>query len=122
MLRPPPRSTLFPYTTLFRSQIGRLGQLLHNRIQRFDSARINLFWRAAIEKCVHQDFQAAQSMIENQNVTREHEKHLGQLQIVLTRCQNFWFEKSNRFVAEKTDRAASEPRQLWMRNKLISRH
>jgi len=22
MLRPPPRSTLFPYTTLFRSQIG----------------------------------------------------------------------------------------------------
>jgi len=30
-------------------------------------------------------------------------KHLRQLQIVLTRCQNFWFEKSNCFVAEKTD-------------------
>src|SRR5438132_6257580 len=25
MLRPPPRSTLFPYTTLFRSQLRRLG-------------------------------------------------------------------------------------------------
>src|SRR5438309_8165129 len=24
MIRPPPRSTLFPYTTLFRSQLGRL--------------------------------------------------------------------------------------------------
>src|SRR5690606_41580627 len=27
MLRPPPRSTLFPYTTLFRSQRERLGRL-----------------------------------------------------------------------------------------------
>src|SRR5436190_13300545 len=24
MIRPPPRSTLFPYTTLFRSRLGRL--------------------------------------------------------------------------------------------------
>src|SRR5437660_6776251 len=28
MLRPPPRSTLFPYTTLFRSQAGLLRQVL----------------------------------------------------------------------------------------------
>src|SRR5580693_10381104 len=30
MIRPPPRSTLFPYTTLFRSRqlLGRLGELL----------------------------------------------------------------------------------------------
>src|SRR6266480_5210502 len=27
MIRRPPRSTLFPYTTLFRSQLGRLEQL-----------------------------------------------------------------------------------------------
>src|SRR2546422_4622655 len=26
MIRRPPRSTLFPYTTLFRSQIGNFGQ------------------------------------------------------------------------------------------------
>src|SRR5688572_32459970 len=26
MIRPPPRSTLFPYTTLFRSHHGRLGR------------------------------------------------------------------------------------------------
>src|SRR5437867_10607071 len=27
MARPPPRSTLFPYTTLFRSSLGRLATL-----------------------------------------------------------------------------------------------
>src|ERR1017187_8408387 len=27
MIRRPPRSTLFPYTTLFRSQIGKSGRL-----------------------------------------------------------------------------------------------
>src|SRR5207249_12326932 len=35
LLRPPPRSTLFPYTTLFRSQqlgIGRAGGLARNRL------------------------------------------------------------------------------------------
>src|SRR5438034_3037103 len=32
MLRPPPRSTLFPYTTLFRSELGgqHLGAALHH--------------------------------------------------------------------------------------------
>src|SRR3989440_10972067 len=27
MIRRPPRSTLFPYTTLFRSQVGTIGRL-----------------------------------------------------------------------------------------------
>src|SRR5690554_7448969 len=32
MIRPPPRSTLFPYTTLFRSQLSRcLGTHQHDR-------------------------------------------------------------------------------------------
>src|SRR5690348_18000415 len=36
MIRRPPRSTLFPYTTLFRSAAGALGdgaQLLHQHIE-----------------------------------------------------------------------------------------
>src|SRR3712207_8998260 len=28
MIRRPPRSTLFPYTTLFRSKLGELGELV----------------------------------------------------------------------------------------------
>jgi len=31
MIRRPPRSTLFPYTTLFRSNIEALGNLLYTR-------------------------------------------------------------------------------------------
>src|SRR5256885_6834732 len=31
MIRPPPRSTLFPYTTLFRSRLDRLGRRRHPR-------------------------------------------------------------------------------------------
>src|SRR5437879_11463281 len=31
MIRPPPRSTLFPYTTLFRSQIHDLRQFANQR-------------------------------------------------------------------------------------------
>src|SRR5205807_9548360 len=42
--------------------------------------------------------------------------------VVLTRRLNFGFEESNRFVAEKADGAASEPWQLWPRNKLMPRH
>src|SRR5258705_4716665 len=30
MIRRPPRSTLFPYTTLFRSHLGRLARGLHD--------------------------------------------------------------------------------------------
>src|SRR2546425_12257938 len=31
MIRRPPRSTLFPYTTLFRSRRGRQKKILHHR-------------------------------------------------------------------------------------------
>src|SRR5436853_4798147 len=34
MIRRPPRSTLFPYTTLFRSVLAQLGQLLAAKLDR----------------------------------------------------------------------------------------
>src|SRR3712207_7959999 len=37
MIRRPPRSTLFPYTTLFRSQEGSLGLL--RAVEKFDHRR-----------------------------------------------------------------------------------
>src|SRR5438045_9446213 len=61
-------------------------------------------------------------MIENEDVAGEHEKHLGQFQIVLACWRNFRFEKPDRFVAEKTDGAAGEPWQLRARNESIPRH
>src|SRR5437899_9089048 len=36
MLRPPPRSTLFPYTTLFRSKVLRRYHLAHDLFDAFD--------------------------------------------------------------------------------------
>src|SRR6478672_875547 len=61
-------------------------------------------------------------MIENQDVTGEDEKHFGQLQIVLTGCPNLRLEKSDRFVAEKTNGASSEPWQLRTCNESVPRH
>src|SRR5258708_29288482 len=39
MIRRPPRSTLFPYTTLFRSHFARLPQILHEPVLRRDGTR-----------------------------------------------------------------------------------
>src|SRR5689334_10552103 len=61
-------------------------------------------------------------MVENENVSGDHEKHFRQVQIVLARGRNFWFEKTDRFVTKETDGAASEPWQLRMRNELIPPH
>src|SRR2546429_3991861 len=67
MIRRPPRSTLFPYTTLFRSQIrthtqsfldfrqrlGRISVLLQNRSEEHTSelqSRLHLVCRLLLEK------------------------------------------------------------------------
>src|SRR5436190_7209398 len=39
MIRPPPRSTLFPYTTLFRSAEGVLPQKLPHILESLDKVR-----------------------------------------------------------------------------------
>src|SRR2546422_6985402 len=45
MIRRPPRSTLFPYTTLFRSDIGEVARALraklHVRLDRFGTAVVD---------------------------------------------------------------------------------
>src|SRR5256884_2072813 len=46
MIRRPPRSTLFPYTTLFRSNCSKRGRLgmaaLHSRSQSLERAQLQL--------------------------------------------------------------------------------
>src|SRR2546428_1353280 len=42
MIRRPPRSTLFPYTTLFRSLIGRLSALARRRLRQLEMERADL--------------------------------------------------------------------------------
>src|SRR5437667_5716635 len=50
MLRRPPRSTLFPYTTLFRSHTYRKGGPLRRRIPRAIPADRDLVWIARDRK------------------------------------------------------------------------
>src|SRR2546427_10973188 len=47
MIRRPPRSTLFPYTTLFRSALNGAGNIVRGQIEagarsRYDGARLSL--------------------------------------------------------------------------------
>src|SRR2546430_12883859 len=48
MIRRPPRSTLFPYTTLFRSEVGGLAKQLaaHMAFTSEDIDRVRRFWNA----------------------------------------------------------------------------
>src|SRR3712207_7198721 len=66
MIRPPPRSTLFPYTTLFRSDTGidgaeergirHVGQRPSHRPARSDNALSGA--RCAVEQCARQRYGA----------------------------------------------------------------
>src|SRR5213079_440887 len=104
------------------AKIDRLRQFLLDRSQVFDSARINHFRRTIAEKCVDDDFQTAQPVIENQKRARNHEQRLRQLKFVLPRQWNFGLEKVDRLVADKPDSTASEAWQFRVRYKLITRH
>src|SRR2546422_1152162 len=43
MIRRPPRSTLFPYTTLFRSCLGYRGDVIKNYFRNYDECDSNDF-------------------------------------------------------------------------------
>src|SRR5437773_6521306 len=48
MIRPPPRSTLFPYTTLFRSRGRHFGRPPHRLDRRLRGGRADLLERGGI--------------------------------------------------------------------------
>src|SRR5690348_18247013 len=50
MIQRPPRSTLFPYTTLFRSNTGRTCAAIRHRTIRGFSASWMSWWRATEQK------------------------------------------------------------------------
>src|ERR1700747_252331 len=61
-------------------------------------------------------------MIEDEEATRDHQEHFGQMEIVALREWDFRFEKIDCFVTEKTNSTSSEPRQFRVRDKPIGRH
>src|SRR5262249_23970334 len=105
-----------------QAKIDWFRQLLFNRCQAFDSARVNFFGRTIAEKGVDDDFQAAQPVIENQKRARNNEQRLGKLKFILWRQWNLGLEKVDRLVADESDSAAGEARQFRVRHELITRH
>src|SRR2546421_5957095 len=72
MIRRPPRSTLFPYTTLFRSRVGpRLGQGL--AAKRFEREPAGLCQRELSDHCVF-------PWTHDERVSMRSEEHTSELQ------------------------------------------
>src|SRR5205814_2616083 len=63
------------------SKIRRFRELVHDLIDRFCCLRVDIFERAIPEKCIHDDLQAAEPMIENEKALCNYEECLGQLEL-----------------------------------------
>src|SRR3712207_8920603 len=70
MIRRPPRSTLFPYTTLFRSHAARTGrgECESAKVRRCEGAKVRKCESAKVRKCVS-------AMIADRKSTRLNSSH-----------------------------------------------
>src|SRR2546423_9762946 len=88
MIRRPPRSTLFPYTTLFRSQVGQPGQgpagrtyLVPHHDLPVDHAQDRLDrQRGAQQRRRRPDPPAPTQVLQRVNVEERSEEHTSELQ------------------------------------------
>src|SRR5438270_5031975 len=73
MIRRPPRSTLFPYTTLFRSQIFELHEASHEE----ETQRIMLFMRDDVRcrQTIFDDGRLRQALVGDRKSTRLNSSH-----------------------------------------------
>src|SRR3712207_7556293 len=90
MIRRPPRSTLFPYTTLFRSTVVFVYALLANEVQRPDGIIISSFFIAAmiftsLVSRVYRSLELRQERIEVDERSEEHTSELQSRQYLVCR-------------------------------------
>src|SRR5437762_3898293 len=105
-----------------KSKIRRFRELVHDLIDRFCCLRVDIFEQAIVKKCIHDDLQAAEPMIEDEKALCNYEECLGQLELI-PRCDwNLGLEEMDCFVPEKTDGPARKSWQFRARNELITRH
>src|SRR3712207_8731810 len=83
MIRRPPRSTLFPYTTLFRSRIGRDAARLGRRVE--DDAQRSLVEQVAAPDREHQPtvelvIERGGNVVDLARERRRSEEHTSELQ------------------------------------------
>ena len=75
-----------------------------------------------VEKNIRHDFDAPVAVIENHEQPHDHENHFGKLQVVFRRRRHRFFEMTDNIVTEKTDGAAGEARQVWLRHETEPGH
>src|SRR5687767_15656959 len=81
MLRPPPRSTLFPYTTLFRSSQAETNADCHNRLRRSgDNPTSSHRLSKAGAREVHAEIRGSCLGIGIDRVAHRSEEHTSELQ------------------------------------------
>src|SRR2546430_4443646 len=99
MIRRPPRSTLFPYTTLFRSVIGRLNDRDADRLQH---AR-TLHARCCVEcETVTQDDAALAKRSGQRGIRHRSEEHTSELQSQSNLVCRLLLEKNNNIARDTT--------------------
>src|SRR2546426_3196220 len=89
MIRRPPRSTLFPYTTLFRSH--RRPELLHRRAQ-----------RALVHRLLEEEVELVPDLRIEAEALQRSEEHTSELQSPCNLVCRLLLEKKKKHVRQET--------------------
>src|SRR3712207_7451532 len=92
MIRRPPRSTLFPYTTLFRSRRGFVGRL-EDRLKRLEEHDNRVGYTAAVQMLADEDFAVLLPYLER---SEEHTSELQSRQYLV--CRLLLEKKNNKLL------------------------
>src|SRR2546427_7043638 len=97
MIRRPPRSTLFPYTTLFRSDPLSLRREVEASLRRLDVERIDLYqmhWPAE-DGTPLEDYWGTLLQLKEEGKVRRSEEHTSELQSQSNLVCRLLLEKKN---------------------------
>src|SRR3712207_9561434 len=83
MIRRPPRSTLFPYTTLFRSPVGTVP--IYQALEKVDGKAADLSWDVYRETLVEQCEQGVDYFTVHAGRSEEHTSELQSRQYLVCR-------------------------------------
>src|SRR3712207_7392217 len=102
MIRRPPRSTLFPYTTLFRSEISGTPIIIHT-LRRFEQCAAVSETTVVLPDAEREEFLSLSESYGLRKLARRSEEHTSELQSRQYLVCRLLLEKKNNKVDELTD-------------------
>src|SRR5438093_9171962 len=102
MLRPPPRSTLFPYTTLFRSAIATCASPAV--VDRCEKAGMRLYWWNPM----YDDYDQPDSLSRRLVVVVRSEEHTSELQSLTNLVCRLLLEKKKKQTTKLNKHVAAQ--------------